>query len=212
MDTNNLISQIPDYLGKSLEATISRPALCLVSSWIETHEIEIICTKERSSKTGDYRPSHNGKKHRITINRTLNPYSFLITLIHEFAHFKAWEKYKNSVNPHGNEWKTEYKNLICILNPFLTFPQDINNAFLAYMENPKASISNCYELVRALKRYDAPSKNTATIESLYHNQVFKTKSGREFQNLGKIRRRHRCIELNSGKVYLFNPLAEVLIV
>ena len=130
MNTKTLLSQIPIKVKASLESTISRPALDLVDFWIKTHEIEVICTKERYSKAGDYRPFKNGQKHRITLNENLNPYSFFITLIHELAHFKTWEKHKRTVQPHGREWKTEYQNLVGILIPFSIFPKDIDKAFL----------------------------------------------------------------------------------
>ena len=129
----------------------------------------------------------------------------------KIVHFKTWEKHKNTVRPHGKEWKTEYQNLVGILNPFSIFPKDIDKAFQVYMENPKARICNCYDLVRALKSYDQETSKTSSIESLYKKQFFQTKNGRKFQNLGKVRTRYRCIEINSGRIYLFNPLAEVVI-
>ena len=66
----------------------------------------------RNTKLGDYRPAHNGLPHRITVNGNLNPYSFLITTIHEFAHLQAHVKYGRNIQPHGDEWKKTYRDLL----------------------------------------------------------------------------------------------------
>ncbi len=42
---------------------------------------------------GDYRNSHAGKGHRISVNGNLNKYSFLITLLHELAHLFTYERF-----------------------------------------------------------------------------------------------------------------------
>ncbi|MCB0399551.1 MAG: SprT-like domain-containing protein, partial [Winogradskyella sp.] len=60
--------------------------------------------QERKTKHGDYRQLPNGK-HQITVNANLNAYRFLITLVHEIAHFEAFTKYGRFIKPHGKEWK-----------------------------------------------------------------------------------------------------------
>ena len=60
--------------------------------------------KERKTRHGDYRRLPNGK-HQITINSNLNAYRFLITLIHEVAHFETYKAYGKMIKPHGLEWK-----------------------------------------------------------------------------------------------------------
>ena len=61
--------------------------------------------KSRKTKLGDFRMSQFVKQPIITVNRDLNQYSFLITSLHEFAHCHTFQKYGNSVLPHGKEWK-----------------------------------------------------------------------------------------------------------
>jgi hypothetical protein len=212
MEVNAFTNQLSRSQRKSLESAISKPVLTLLNLWFNEHDIRIICSKSRLSKLGDYRSPKKGEAHRITINNDLNPYSFLITLIHEFAHLKTWVKYKHKVQPHGEEWKTEYKSLFNILNPFSIFPNEIQKELKDYMTDPKASTCCNHQLVRALKKYDAPNSSFVTIEQLTKGQFFSTKNGRKFKNLGVVRKRYRCVELNSNKTYLFNPVAEVVVV
>ena len=46
------------------------------------------------------------------MNGDLNPYSFLITTLHEFAHLHTFQQHGNRVNPHGDEWKTNFRKLL----------------------------------------------------------------------------------------------------
>jgi SprT protein len=36
-------------------------------------------------------------------------------------------------------------------------------------------------------------------------------NGRSFQRIEKIRKRYKCMELSSKRMYLFNPIAEVFL-
>ena len=92
----------------------------LMAEW----PLGIKITKERFSKHGDYRKHSNGK-HEITLNKTDNPYRFLITLLHEIAHFIAFEKFGNRIKPHGTEWKQVYKEIMVpLLHPEI-FPKEL---------------------------------------------------------------------------------------
>src|SRR5690606_13417989 len=83
-----------------------------------------------------------------------NPYAFLITLMHELAHLITWVKYKDTVKPHGQEWKSEFKQT---LGPFLrrnVFPEDVARAVQNYLANPAAATCRDIHLSKALARYD----------------------------------------------------------
>ena len=65
---------------------------------------QIRVSKPRKTKLGDYRrPGRPHQPHRISINGNLNPYAFLITLLHEWAHLEIYQEYKGKVAPHGPE-------------------------------------------------------------------------------------------------------------
>ena len=42
----------------------------------------------------------------------LNPYRFLMTLVHEVAHLVAFQKYGRAIKPHGKEWKFTFQTLM----------------------------------------------------------------------------------------------------
>lgn len=146
-----------------LKKYIPAPAVDLIAHWIIDFDFKLKITKERSSKLGDYRPPLQGNNHQITINFNLNPYAFLITLIHEIAHLCTWNKHQNKVNPHGSEWKSEYRRMMA---PFLNeviFPADILQALKKYMANPAAASCSDANLLRVLKRYDKKDENRSLV-------------------------------------------------
>lgn len=195
---------------KPLSKYLPSEAAPIISQWINDTNCRFKVTRSRSSKLGDYRAPFRGSTHQITINHDLNPYSFLITTIHEFAHLKTWQEHKHLVKPHGLEWKESFKTL---MQPFLKlniFPQEIVYAISSYMSNPAASSCTDLHLYRALKNYDRLDSFIHTVEELPENSIFQLKNGRTFQKKEKLRKRYRCIEIDTNKIYLFHPIAEVL--
>ena len=71
--------------------------------WLQQHPVRVHVVRPRRSKLGDYRSGTAGKPHRITVNNDLNPYAFLVTLVHEFAHHTAFERTRGWKDPHGPE-------------------------------------------------------------------------------------------------------------
>lgn len=76
---------------------------------MEKHKIQLRIKNPRLTKLGDYRPPTEDNSHRISINRDLNPFAFLITFMHEVAHLLNFEKSGPRVPPHGLEWKREFQ-------------------------------------------------------------------------------------------------------
>ena len=184
-----------------------------VAPFFITHTIHLTLTHERKSVLGDYRhPSRQEPAHRISINATLNKYSFLITLLHELAHLFTFVHFGNKVSPHGQEWKDEFKK---ILIPFLGkkfFPPDVEKALLAYIHDPAASTCTDPRLYKALYRYDDRKPNSKLVDELAVNEKFQTEDGQTYQKLEKVRTRTKCRNLNNGKLYLFPGIAEVFAV
>lgn len=179
-----------------------------IAEWIVTYDFKLKIKKERSTRLGDYTAPHAGLNHTITINHNLNKYAFLITLVHEVAHLVTYNAFKNSVNPHGREWKQNFQILI---QPFLNtdiFPLEVFAALRRYMANPAASSCSDLNLLRTLKLHDEQS-DTVFLEYLPMNAVFLYNGSRVFQKGEKIRKRFKCREISTGAIYLFNPLAEV---
>jgi hypothetical protein len=188
---------------------IPEKAVPTISEWIFKFDFKLRIKKSRSSKYGDYRPPVKGENHLITINHDMNKYAFLITLVHEIAHLSNYNKNKNSVKPHGEEWKMHYKLL---MQQFLIpdiFPVDVIVALRKYIGNPAASSCSDTNLLRVLKKYDI-RQNTVLLEELPFNTLFQYNKNRNFIKGEQIRKRFKCKDVQTNKIYLFNPLTEVL--
>lgn len=184
------------------------PAAPVIAKWIDYFQCEFKISKGRRTKLGDYRHPYNGAGHKISVNNDMNPYAFLVTTVHEFAHLLTWNDHKSRVKPHGAEWKHNFKRMMA---PFLEqdiFPQDVQSAIVRYLDNPSAASCTDLTLSRTLKKYDAPKMETR-LEELPLHAIFSIKDGRQFKKGEKLRKRYRCQCLDNGNIYLFNPLAEV---
>jgi SprT protein len=187
------------------------PAAPLISKWIDYFQCEFKISKARSTKLGDYRHPYQGKGHRISVNFSLNEFSFLVTTVHEFAHLLTYNDFKNKVKPHGSEWKKNFQRMMVPFFDMNIFPEDVHKAIDNYMSNPAASSCSDLHLSRALKKYDTGKVDTLHLEQLPLHTNFKIKDGRHFTKGERIRKRYRCVCLDDKRIYLFNPLAEVFV-
>lgn len=183
----------------------------IIAKWIDYFQCEFKISKNRTTKLGDYRHPFKDKGHKISVNNDLNPYAFLVTTVHEFAHLLTWNNHKNKAKPHGEEWKSNFKRMMKPFFDIHVFPADIQQTISNYLNNPAASSCTDLSLARALKQYDAPLA-TLRIEELPLDSIFVIKDGRKFKRGERIRKRYRCLCLDNGNTYLFNPLAEVFLV
>ena len=191
----------------SLESFIPAAAAQRIMDLVKIEKLVIKLKQERKTRYGDYRLMPNGW-HQITVNSNLNQYKFLITLTHEIAHLVAYKSYGRNIKPHGKEWKLTFKQLMLpFINPEV-FPSDILPYVAKHFINPRASSDTDLNLARALKQYDAVT-NKHLVVDLKLGQHFKLYNGRIFERGTQRRKRITCKELPSGKLYLFNPLAEV---
>jgi SprT protein len=179
----------------------------MIKAIMSNDNLVVKVKNERKTKHGDYRQLPNGK-HQITINSNLNPYRFLITLIHEIAHFEAYNKYGRFIKPHGKEWKHTFQHLML---PFLRpeiFPLELLPLLAKHFKNPKASSDTDTQLALALKQFNEADDKSYVFE-VSLGQAFKLYNGRVFKRGHKRRKRIECVEVKTGKLYLFNPNAEV---
>jgi len=187
----------------------------LCAGWIVEKNIHLRITRGRATKYGDYKPLEPGQGHHISVNHDLNPYSFLITFTHEVAHLHAFIKYKHRHEPHGKEWKHEFRLLLNELILLNVFPEDIKSALLNYVRNPAASSCNDHQLHRVLKRYDKQGeKPVIHLEDLDQGTEFsihQSSSGLIFRKGEKRRTRYNCIEVKTQREYLVSGIAEVVV-
>ncbi|MEL6976249.1 MAG: SprT-like domain-containing protein [Bacteroidota bacterium] len=175
---------------------------------IKTHGVHLKVVNHRVTRHGDYRRMPGGG-HQITVNASLNPYRFLITLVHEIAHLVAFEKFGRRIKPHGLEWKRTFQHLMI---PFIRpeiFPSALLPLIAHHFKNPKASSSTDARLSIALKAYDTEDRVNQYIFEIPEGSTFRIYNGKLFKKGNKRIKRYECVELGTGKVYLFQPNAEV---
>lgn len=180
-----------------------------VAAYLQQYKVHLTVARERKSILGDYRNAYKGQNHRISVNGNLNKWSFLITLLHELAHLLTFEQYGNRVQSHGREWKTLFGQLLAQFIKNKVFPADIEKELLATLHNPGASSCAEESLMRVLRRYDIKKDGHMLVEEVPTNALFSMKDGRIFKKGEKIRKRYRCQEVGTNKVYLFSPVYEV---
>jgi SprT protein len=195
------IGQLNDYLPPGTYDA--------VLGYLRLYKVHLTVARERKSILGDYRHRTRQDNHRISVNGNLNPWSFFITLLHELAHLLTFEQYQNKVMAHGPEWKTIYGGLLDQFLQHNIFPADIKTELLRSLRNPAASSCAEDSLLRVLRRYDNQQKLKRLVEELAPNALFRTSDGRVFQKGEKLRKRFKCTEVKTGKVYLFSPVYEV---
>jgi len=192
-------------LKKYLPETAVKPCFELIREF----GVHLKIVRERVTRHGDYRRMPDGR-HLITVNASGNPYRFLITLIHEIAHLVAFEKYGRRIKPHGREWKTTFQHLMV---PFIrpeVFPTELLPLLAHHFRNPKASSSTDAHLAIALKGYDAVQHSERSyVFEVPMGSIFRIYNGKLFKKGNKRTKRYECIELATGRLYLFQPNAEV---
>lgn len=184
----------------------------LIEPFLLHYKVHLTITRSRATVLGDYRNAIPGKAHRITVNGNLNPFAFLITLLHELAHLITFLRYGNRVASHGQEWKQQFSEL---LKQFLladVFPEDIRTQLLRSLKSPAASSCADDGLMRVLRKYDPVREGYCLIEELAIGSSFMIKNERIFVRQEKIRKRIKAIESSTGKIYLFSPVYEVKVI
>ena len=183
-----------------------------ITHYLHFYKIHLTITRQRKSILGDYRHKTHFNNHRISINGNLNPFAFMITLLHEIAHLLTFEQFGNRVSAHGKEWKNIYSELLKQFMGKNVFPLEIEEALKDSIKNPAAS--SCAEdgLIRVLRKFDKRNNGFKLVEEIPVHSLFRLNDGRVFKMGEKQRKRFKCVEVSSGKVYLFSPVYEVELV
>ena len=198
---------------KVLNNKIPPDAIAYCVSLFEEQPFQFKITRNRKSKSGDYRYDKKTDTSVVTVNSGMNKYSFLITLIHEIAHHSARLKYHYKINPHGSEWKAEFRNLMLPLVDPLIFPEDLLRILAKHLKSPKASTWADSKLYMVLRSYN---ENLSEIdehhlEELEEGNTFSF-NDRLFTKLSKRRTRVLCQECSTGRKYLIPKQALVKMV
>ncbi len=188
------------------------PEQAVENIWMffQTHsDLELKITRKRNTKLGDFRML-SGKGYRISVNYNLNPYQFLLTLLHEMAHYLAYKKFGRRIKPHGREWKLIFGGLITEYIELLAFPEELIPILKKYAQNPKASTNGDGELFLRLSGYDKDrDERMKYVFQLTEGSLFSMENGSLFKLQEKRRTRYKCINLKNNRSYLVHQNALV---
>ena len=192
----------------NIENFVPTASIPLLSKYLVHWEVNMVVTRERLTKHGDFRALPKGG-HQITVNEMPNPYRFLITTVHEIAHLITYKDFGVGIKPHGKEWKHTYRK---IMLPFLIpeiFPKELLKILQLHFRNPKASSETDTKLTLVLNKFDPENKKNYIFE-LEDGSVFEIHNGRRFIRGKKRTKRYECREVNGKRIYLFSPHAQVI--
>lgn len=176
---------------------------------IENENVQLIVSKKRKTKLGDYRPPQRSIGfHRISVNYNLQPDLFLLIFLHEYAHLLTWKVFKNKVLPHGEEWKHTYINLIISFINGKCFKDEIVDILEKNIQNP-VNAENI--IVRHLHKSEKVEDGFFYIEQLKPQTIFIAENGMQYQIIEKLSKRFKCLCLNNNRLYVFHPFAKVKI-
>ncbi len=199
--------QIEQY-HRVLNRYVPEAFVPMLSGLLAQNPVHFRIVKPRKTKLGDFRPKGKMGRPQITVNGDLNPYSFLITALHEFAHLFTYEQFGNHAAPHGKEWKDEYRKLLLPLIDHPATPEILQKALKRSIARTKASSCTDMQLQRVLLTFSSSQDHLMLLEQVDKNCIFALE-GRLFRK-GHLRRtRFICTEVSSGKAYLINALAQV---
>lgn len=198
-------------MSETLLKYLPEHAVNLCFELIKTNSVHLKIVNERQTRHGDYRKGITGK-HEITVNANLNKYRFLITLVHEISHLVAFEKFGRNIKPHGNEWKITFQRLMI---PFIrpeVFPHSVLPLVANHFRNPTASSDTDARLAFALKQFDERKQDVHYIHEVPNGSLFRINNGRVFKKQGLRVKRYECVEMKTGRLFLFNANVEVEII
>lgn len=196
-----------DQISRVLERFLPEKCAPIIAEYIYEYNVKFKISKPRQTKLGDYKKDPREEFHRISVNGDLNPYSFLVTTLHEFAHLTSFKKYGYRIQPHGKEWKTEFQRFLIQFINMGIFPKELESALMNYTLNPKATSCSDPKLLKALRKY-SDKENQPLLDDLENGALFLFQN-RIFEKIQKRRTRIKCRDVQKDKFYLIHAVAEV---
>ncbi len=191
----------------SYKQKIPASAVSFVELILFNEQIDIICKKNRKGKWGDFRPPFEQKNARITINSDLPESAFLLTLIHEIAHLKAWNKFGKKIQAHGKEWKDIFKQLCVELLNLNILPSEVEQALKNHIKCPKSSICYDPEMMNVLIPQTF-EKDQKILKDLEIGSLFSLQN-RVFIKQKTLRTRAKCLEIKTQRHFVIHQSAKI---
>ena len=89
------------------------------------------------------------------------------------------------------------------------FPNQLLPLLAKHFRNPKASSDTDAKLAIALKQFDQKETDKNYIFEIPMGSHFRIHNGKIFKKIALRVKRYECMEISSGRMYLFQPNAEV---
>lgn len=195
---------------RDLESFLPPRCFEAVLPFFRKYPIALTITRERKTRLGDYcPPKKGGKAHQISVNGNLNPYAFLVTLLHEIAHLQVYEQHRQRVKPHGPEWKAAFGLLLTAFANAGLFPKNLEPVVRKSAASPASATFRDVALSTALRHYDPADTAIAMAAGLQPGDLFRDSDGQVYEVLERRRTRLRCRRQANGREYLVPFAAEV---
>lgn len=212
VSTNSLLimtnaSSHPDKAFKEgLQQHIPSVALEYVMGLLHGRGVHLRVTRERKTKSGDFRPGTPYHHHRISVNGNLPRPVFLFVLLHEIAHLVVWENH-GRVKPHGPQWQQQFREYVEHCLNIGAFPPELETPVYEHVKKGYASTATNPDLYRLF--LNLRKENVLMVDDLKKDEKFVLPDGRVFRKGEKLRKRIKCYCLNNKKHYLFQPHAAI---
>jgi hypothetical protein len=196
-----------------LQSYIPIEAVDTICAILAPYPLKLKIVNPRKRIHGSYRrPKFDTDYHLITINRDLNPYMFLIILLHEIAHMQTW-LYRRLMK-HGYMWRCYFKALLEQFLSLNVFPDDIHYALENHLQNITSSLYLDVYLSKILQKYDDKpfvDQNLMALEDVPKNTVF-LYGNKKMEKQAFLRKYYLCKDLKTNRMYRCHPLMKVSLI
>lgn len=183
----------------------SQPGAVLIGDYLQRFPFHLKILNPRKTRLGDYRYDRISREHQITINNDLKGDAFLFTMLHEIAHQLVQIKFNERVEPHGKEWKNEYRELL--LEALEKDAFENPNLIVKSINNIKSSSVYNKEIFRQL--YSNPTEDEKFLDHIKDGQDFIFNSV-VYTKIQKNRSRSLCLNTENNRQYLISNHALVM--
>lgn len=179
-----------------------------ILTYLKENNCKLTICKPRKTKLGDFRV--RGEQKQIKVNQGMNQYRFVLTLVHEIAHLKTFIEFRNSVAPHGKQWKENYRQLMQLWNIKALFSNsaDLITVFNNEWNAPKACAGIHTETELKLRQYDEGAEGVM-LQDLGAHALFDFK-GVRYEKLQNRRSRVLCKRLDDQRLYTIHKASWVV--
>jgi SprT protein len=187
-------------LGDLLKPFLDDKAVDFVSGLIGSEPVSVTITRQRRTRHGDFRWNATGSKVKITVNRNLGKPEFLITLLHEIAHYFTWKQYGNKARPHGTPWKDNFAGLLQQAVEKELFHSPVKEVVQETMIHKRRLGGTADRELSLITERESGIVRTH-VNDLLPGAVFSLENGLRLRIIKKLRTRFFCQQVGSKRLF-----------